>query len=207
MNFSDRFQELLSRTSMTISTISDETKIPKSSISKYLSGQLEPKQTNLKKIADFFDVSPVWLMGEDVPMYKIGGIDDIFPYRPHKVPMVGEIACGEPIYASEEHGEFVETDQRADFCLRCKGDSMINAKISNGDTVFLRRQDVVENGEIAAVIIGDEVTLKRVFYYQDENMIILRAENPLYHDLVYRGIDLDKIKIIGKALYCQTKIV
>jgi len=205
--FTKRLSEIIDRKSITPADLSKKSGVSKGLISKYLNGFAEPKQDNLKKLADALDVSTAWLMGENVPQNKINDIGDIFPYRGVKVPMLGEIACGEPIYASEEHGEFVDTESPADFCLRCKGDSMINAKINNGDTVFLRRQDAVDNGEVAAVIIGDEVTLKRVYYYPDNDLMILKAENPLFKDMIFQGRELEGIKVIGKALYCQTKII
>ena len=118
--------------------------------------------------------------------------------------MEGEIACGEPIYANREYETYVEAsaDIDADFCLRAKGDSMINARIFDGDVVFIKSQPDVENGEIAAVRIGDEVTLKRVYKYT--NRIELRAENPLYSPLNYEGAELNEIQIIGKAVIFQS---
>ena len=205
--FTERLKDIVNKKGISPANLAKKSGVSKGLISKYLNGFAEPKQDNLKKLADALDVSAAWLMGENVPQNKINDMEDIFPYNGIKVPMLGEIACGEPIYAEEEYGEFVNTDTPADFCLRCKGDSMINAKINNGDTVFLRRQDVVDNGEVAAVIIGDEVTLKRVYYYPDNNLMILRAENPLFKDMIFQGRELENIKIIGKALYCQTKII
>ncbi len=89
---------------------------------------------------------------------------------------------------------------RADFCLHCQGDSMINARILDGDVVYIREQPEMKNGEIAAVWIDEEVTLKRVMYYPQKNMLILRAENPKYEDLIYTNAELNQIKIIGKAV-------
>ncbi|MBR3866113.1 MAG: XRE family transcriptional regulator, partial [Clostridia bacterium] len=88
----------------------------------------------------------------------------------------------------------------------CKGDSMINARIFDGDTVFIREQDMVENGEIAAVVIGDEATLKRVYYYPEDGKMVLAAENSAYSPLVYQGAELEQIRIIGKAIAFQSNI-
>ena len=92
----------------------------------------------------------------------------------------------------------VNDDTRADFALRCAGDSMINARIFNGNLVFIRRQDDVENGEIAAVIIGDEATLKRVYKYP--NRLELRPENPTFPVLNFEGTRLNEVRIVGKAV-------
>lgn len=100
----------------------------------------------------------------------------------------------------------LKTDIRADFCLRACGDSMINARIYDGDIVFIREQPMVEKGEIAAVIINDEATLKRVYYYPEQNKIILNPENPAYEPFVYVGEELNSIRILGKAIAFQSDV-
>ena len=118
-----------------------------------------------------------------------------------KVPLLGTIACGEPILAVENIENYVNMPESINgtFALRCKGDSMINARIFDGDLVFIRQQPDVENGEIAAVLIDDEATLKKVYKYK--NRIELRPENPTMSVLEYEGEEIDKIKILGKAVY------
>ena len=93
----------------------------------------------------------------------------------------------------------------ADFCLEAKGDSMINARIFDGDIVFIKQQPDVENGEIAAVVMGDDATLKRVYKY--DGTIQLRAENPMYAPMTFTGEQLNNIRIIGKAVAFQSRIV
>ena len=117
-----------------------------------------------------------------------------------KIPLLGTIACGEPIYADENIEEYlpVPEDVNADFCLRCKGDSMIGARIHDGDVVYIHAQDTVDNGQIAAVIIGDEATLKRV--YISDRTIMLAAANEAYAPLVYVGPEAEKVRIIGRAV-------
>lgn len=117
-----------------------------------------------------------------------------------KKPRLGTIACGEPILAVEDATEFddVPDDVSCDFTLLCKGDSMINARIFDGDVVYIRQQDMVDNGEIAAVLIDDEATLKRVHIYPDH--ILLSPENPMYQPLVYWGEEMNAIRILGKAV-------
>lgn len=134
--------------------------------------------------------------------------DNIAPVHLKKFPMLGEIACGEPIWAEEdkEHYVMAGMDIQADFCLTAKGDSMINARINDGDIVFIRQQQIVENGEIAAVIIGDEATLKRWYYYPDDNKLMLVAENPKYPPLMYINEELDTVRCLGKAVYFMSVI-
>lgn len=123
---------------------------------------------------------------------------------PHlsKKPRLGTIACGKPILAVEDAEAFDDVPDtfECDFTLLCKGDSMINARIFDGDIVYIRQQPEVENGEIAAVRIGDEATLKKVYYTPGSDRITLRACNPMYQDLEYEGGSLDEIEILGKAI-------
>ena len=126
------------------------------------------------------------------------------------IPQIGTVTCGEPILAVEEYESNNEIPAswfgRGElFILRAKGDSMINARIFDGDIVFIQEQPDVENGEIAAVIIEDEATLKRVYKYG--NSIELRAENPIYKPINYNGFELERIKILGKAVAFQSNII
>ena len=125
-----------------------------------------------------------------------------------KKPRLGTIACGKPILAVEEAEEFdlVPDHFECDFTLLCQGDSMINARIFDGDLVYIRQQPSVENGEIAAVRIGDEATLKKVYYTPGSSRITLRACNPLYADLEYEGDSLNDIEILGKAVAFTSRI-
>ena len=161
----------------------------------------------VEKLATALGTTPSALMGWSG--VDLGGFDNLAPLTKKAVPMLGEIACGAPIFATEERGEFatVEGDLAADFCLRAHGDSMIGARIFDGDIVFIRSQSSVENGEIAAVIIDDEATLKRVYYYPTEGKLILSPENPRYAPLVFIGEELEHIRILGKAVAFQSRIV
>ena len=143
------------------------------------------KMSTLRKIAVACGVSVGYIVGEE------SAVDErmpsnIFPITRRRFPLLGEIACGEPILASEDHETYIEAsaDIKADFCLRAKGDSMIGARILDGDIVFIREQPTVNNGEIAAVIIDNEATLKRVYYYPDKNKLVLNPENNRYEPLV-----------------------
>ena len=185
----------------------------RSSINKIELDQRNLTQSKIKAIADALETTPAYIMGWEEREQKpddrnLGAFDNIFPITTKRVPFLGSIACGEPVYANEEHELYVEVgaDIHADFCLRAAGDSMIGARIHDGDIVFIRRQEPVENGEIAAVIIGDEATLKRVNYYPDKNLLILHAENPSYKDLIYTDAELSQIVILGKAVAFQSLV-
>lgn len=145
---------------------------------------------------------------DELPHIKLSDFPNIKPIHLKRFPMLGSIACGEPIFADEDRESFVMADMDigADFCLTAKGDSMINARIYDGDVVFIKQTDVVENGEIAAVIIEDEATLKRVYYDRENNILQLVAENPKYKPLVYRDEQLDTVHILGKAVYFMSAL-
>lgn len=125
-----------------------------------------------------------------------------------KIPIIGEIACGKPIFAAEEFGEFVELPIgiKADFAVWAKGNSMTGARINDGDLVFCKSTEIVENGKIAAIIIDDEATLKRFYYYKNKDLVILKPENPEYEDMIYTGQEIDAIKVLGQAVSFQSII-
>lgn len=171
--------------------------------SQWNKGTTEISNKNLKKIADFFGV-PVSYLVDDANRGTPQEADAIPPgFSPMPematVPVVGRIACGTPILAEQniECEVCVPSRWRATFSLVCKGDSM-EPKIHDGDLVAIRKQPEVENGEIAAVRIGEEATLKRVFRH--ENMLELRAENPSFPSIILVGADMETVMIEGKAV-------
>jgi repressor LexA len=186
----------------------------RSSVNKIETGGRDIPRSQIKRIAEILDVSPISLLGfEDEkptdPLTELTAqFDNIKPVQLKRFPMLGEIACGEPIWADEDHESYVMADMdiKADFCLRAKGDSMINARIFDGDIVFIKEMPIVENGDIAAVIIDNEATLKRFYYDKENNYLQLIAENPLYKPLVYRNEQLDEIRVLGKAVYFMSAL-
>lgn len=127
--------------------------------------------------------------------------DNLLPLpKTKKIPLLGDIACGCPILAEENIEALIAAPEHlhADFILKCKGDSMVNARIYDGDLVYIRQQADVDNGQIAAVLIGDSATLKRVYKYT--NKVVLQAENNAYEPLIYIDNELEEIKILGLAV-------
>jgi repressor LexA len=173
----------------------------KSIVSRYENNIHTPKRfTIVEQIADFFGVSISYMAGKSDN--KFGGEENC-----KKLPVIGTIAAGTPIFAQEniESYEYVPDNFHADFCLRVKGDSMINARILDGDIVYIRKQPDVNNGEIAAVLIdNEEATLKRV--YKLNGTIILRAENPNYKDIIITKKDSKDVRILGKAVFFKSEV-
>lgn len=186
----------------------------RTSINKIETGARDIPRSQIKQIAEILGVSPITLLGlddekpADPIQTLIDTYDNILPLTRRRFPMLGEIACGEPIFACEDRENFVMADMdiRADFCLRAKGDSMVGARIDDGDIVFIRQMPIVDNGEIAAVIINDEATLKRVYYYPEKAKLILSPENPKYEPFVYIGEELDHVRILGQAVYFMSAL-
>lgn len=137
----------------------------------------------------------------DIPDYP-----NVHQIGKKRLPVLGSVACGEPIYMAEEKEVYVDstTDVHADFILIAKGDSMTGARINDGDIVFVHQQPEVENGEIAVVAIDDEATLKRFYKYND--MILLKAENPEYKDMIFTPEDHKEVRVLGKAVAFQSDV-
>lgn len=183
-------------------------KFKPSTFSDWVNAKTYPRIDKIEMLANYFGIEKSDLV-EDKSNDDSDYINNIYKIDKIKLPFLGSVACGEPIYADENRESYimVGTDIHADFCLQCKGDSMINARIHDGDIVFVRKQDIVNNGEIAVVIIDDEATLKRFYYYKEQNMVILRPENNKYQDIVLTGEELEKVKVIGKAVAFQSDVI
>lgn len=200
---SDRIKSLIEQSDKTYLELERITGIKKSSLQRYASGATQKIPLDaIEKLSQTFGVSQSYLMGwsdspEDSILTPIDGITSI---KKKRLPLLGDIACGEPIYADECFNGYVAADEdlEADFCLRCKGDSMVGARIFDGDIVFIRRQPDVDDGQIAAVYIDGEATLKRV--YKFPGRLILRAENPSFAPIEVTESSCDTVLILGRAV-------
>jgi len=204
--FAHRLREGLDVREMTQAELAKRSGISKSSISRYIKGDWEGKQSAVYELAKALGVTEAWLMGYDVPMESDMALAVPPGFEPLprtiKRPLVGSIACGEPITAEENIEDYVDVpeDAHCDFCLRCKGDSMIDAGIHDGDVVYIHIQPEVENGQIAAVRVDGEATLKRVFWDSDNQVLQLVPANSSYMPKVYSGQALESVHIEGRAV-------
>lgn len=215
--FRDRLEEALQIRGISPAELSRISGVNEGAISQYRSGAYKASQRSLEKLSKALRVSIPWLMGGDVPMetpaelrtdfdvFAVNGVSQLPKMR--SIPLVGSIACGQPLLAEQNIEGYagVPEDIHADFALRCKGDSMIGARIYDGDIVYIRQQPDVEDGEIAAVLIDNEATLKRV-YKIGSDRLELRAENPSFATLRYQGEELNTVRIMGKAVYFTSMV-
>ena len=196
-SFSVVLRQILDERNIKQSDLSRLTGINKSSISEYLSNNYQPKYKNILKIARALNLSPTIFLNTTAQV----------DFEEKNIPILGHIAAGLPILAQENIEGYMPVDNnaQADFCLKIKGDSMINARIYDGDIVYIKEQPTVENGEIAAVLINDSATLKRV-YKLDDNIVQLRSENPKYKPMNFSLDNCDEFRILGKAIALYTKL-
>ncbi len=214
MDLNEKIKARRQQLGLTLEEVAKAVGVSPSSIQRYESGSIKNmRRDKIKKLSDILKCSPEYLMGWDTEKTFTSldpfQYENILPIETKKFPLLGEIACGEPIFANEDRESYVLAGSgiKADFCLKAHGDSMKGARILDGDIVFIKQQDMVENGEIAAVIIGDTATLKRVFYYKDKNLLILKPENSSFDDQIYTNEELDQIKILGKAVAFQSDMI
>lgn len=171
----------------------------KSMIAKIEKGLIDLPQSKIALFANVLQTTQSALMGweEDTSVFKHNNVVPVPEMR--QVPLfVGGIACGDPLFVTDET-EYISVPKhiKADFAVVCKGDSMINARINDGDIVYIKQQPVVNNGQIAAVLIDDSATLKKV--YLEKNRLTLMAANPDYPPMIFTGEELENIKILGLA--------
>lgn len=207
MTTGERMKQRRKEIGFSAEKVAERLGVSPATIYRYEKGDIEKVPVDsLAELAKILQTTPAYLMGwEEQPTPKPTSPAPIPPgFMPmpkmKKVPLIGAIACGDPITAlqNREGDVDVPEDVRCDFALKCHGDSMVGAGIHDGDVVYIHIQPDVENGEIAAVRIGDEATLKRVYLHTD--YIELRPENPAFESIIRRKEDMNDVHIEGKAV-------
>lgn len=196
----EQIRKLRKKKGLTMRQAASDLGMPYTTYVNYEKGLREPNSEKLLRIAEYFGVSVDVLLGREAP-------EGFLPLpQTEKIPLLGTIACGEPILAVQNIEDRVDKPAfiRADFALKCRGDSMINARIFDGDIVYIHSQPTVENGEIAAVLIDGEATLKRLYCYPGR--LELRPENPLFPVLNFECSEMNRVRVIGKAVAFTAKI-
>ena len=196
MKFHERLKYLRKKDDYTQDELAKKIGVTAGAIGLYEQGRREPDNLLLQKLASIFGVSVDYLLGFN---------DFESNILSFAVPILGKVACGEPIFSPEFADVYTTIDSKlnVDFALVATGDSMTDAGISDGDIVLIKQQPTVETGEIAAVSINDEVTLKRVYYYPEANKLVLQPANPNYPPMIYLDAELSNVHILGKAIAVQ----
>ena len=206
--FSNNLRRLIDVSGKTQKDVADAIGVSQQIMNVWARGKAIPRMGKIQRLADYFGVEKSDLIDEKPEVPSIPDYSNIFPLQRARVPLPGPIACGEPIFCNEDRESYVEagTDVRADFCLKARGDSMTGARIMDGDIVFIQKDAELVSGQIYAVAIDDEATLKRVYYDEATQELRLLAENPKYPTMVYTGEKLDHVHILGKAIAFQSDV-
>lgn len=201
--FAERLQQALDAADKTQTDVSRALGFSKSMMSLYVNARSMPESDRLYRIAEYLNVDAAWLFGATVNPdgTAIDSVDrtEFFKVQKHMIPLLGNIACGQPILADDQIESYIDPeDVNADFALHAKGDSMIGDGIRDGDVIYVRQQNDVNQGDIAVVMIDDEATLKHVYKHQGE--VQLYASNVKYPPISVRESDGKNVAILGKAV-------
>ena len=196
-----KIKELRTALGITQQELGDMIGVQKAAINKYETGiVVNLKRSTIAKLADALHTTPAYLMGwesEPAAFSLPSNVTPISEMHMQRVPMLGEIAAGVPIMAEEDYETFVDTPIRCDFALTVRGDSMEPTYL-NGDVVYIRRQDDVDEGQVAAVVVDGDATLKHVYHIR--NGVQLVSDNPRYSPMIFTLPDCDSIRILGKVM-------
>ena len=204
MTTGERMKQRRKEIGFSAEKVAERLGVSPATIYRYEKGDIEKVPVDsLAELAKILQTTPAYLMGwEEQPEPKKPIIPPGFEPMPKmkKVPLIGSIACGTPITAEQNIEKLVDVPEniRCDFSLTCHGDSMVAAGIHDRDVVYIHIQPEVENGQIAAVRIGEEATLKRVYY--SGGTLTLMPANPAYAPMIYTGPALNDVHIEGKAV-------
>ncbi|MBR6766759.1 MAG: helix-turn-helix domain-containing protein [Clostridia bacterium] len=203
----ERIRELRMQRRMTQQELGEKIGVKKAAINKYETGLVvNLKRSTIGLLAEALGVSPGYLMGwtDDVQgevspelMAMPSNVAPMEGMHMQRIPMLGKIAAGRPIMAVEDYTTWVAGPIRADFCLTIEGDSM-RPNYLPGDVVYIRQQPDVLDGQVAAVIIDDEATLKHVYHRPDGLTLI--SDNPAYPPMIYTRENSDSLRILGLAI-------
>ena len=206
MTIGERIKKRRIELGLSVDQLADRLGKNRATVYRYESNEIEKFPTTVvEPLAKALNTSPGYLMGWSDNDSMVS-FPNVHPIGTKRFPVLSSVACGEPILMQDEKEVYVDvsSDIAADYVLIAKGDSMTGARINDGDIVFIRKQPTVENGEIAAVAIGDEATLKRFYKYGD--LVVLRAENPAFEEMQFRPEDGKDVRVLGKAVAFQSNL-
>lgn len=204
MHVGDLIRQKRTELNMTQEQLGNLLGVNRAAINKWETGRVTNlKRETIKKLSEIFQISPALLVEPE---------QSSIPISPHIHPLpqmkqwkvLGGTACGQPIFKPlEDVSVFAPSNIDADYVFECTGDSMINARIFDGDIVFVKEEEV-KDGQIGVVRIDDEYTLKRVYHGPD--YLELRAENPMYPPIIIRG-EQTNAEIVGRAVQFLSRVI
>lgn len=206
MDIGARIKRLREGLGLTLEQVGEYVGVNKATVQRYESGEIDIKRNVAIKLSEVLHADPAYIMGwTEEPVSNVIPMPNL-----QRVPRLGAIACGKPILAEQNIEDYDQVPDfvKCDFTLICRGDSMINARIHDGDIVCIKEQPEVESGQIAAVLVegeyDSEATLKRVRLA--EGRITLWPENPAYAPLDFTGDDVNRVRILGLATHFISKV-
>ena len=195
MQFGDNLKSIREKHGMTLDEMARNLGTTKQALSRYERGERTPKITAAAKFAEVLGVSLEDLMGNmDLLPSSVMQIKDILQ---QSVPLIGEVAAGQPITAEESYDVYVDSPVKADYALRVKGDSM-NPTYLDGDVVYIRMVESVPEGTVAVVLLDNDACLKHVYYIP--NGVQLVSDNPAYPPMICTWPEYDNIRVLGKVV-------
>lgn len=204
-NISENLKYYMKQNNLNNRELADILNVSESTVGKWLLEKTVPRMGVIEQLARYFNIDKSDLIEKKI--INLEDFEDIKIIKKFKdVPILGEIACGEAIFCNANYEDMFRMDvdlDDPDFCLKARGDSMIDVGINDGDLVFFKSTPVVENGKIAAVILDDTITLKR--FFKNNNEIILRPENKFFSPIIIREEDCIRIEVIGEMIGLYSK--
>lgn len=208
MTIGERIKFLRDKAGLTQDELGQKIGTTKQTIFKYESGIVSNIPLDkLEQLAKALGANPAYLMGwEPSPSSSISGA---FPYSPtRRIPILGRISAGLPLYAEQNIEGYTYIDLPGDaeyFGLIVRGDSMDAAGIKDGYTLIVRRQEDVENGDIAVVLVnGQDATVKRLYRTADMITLMPQSTNPAHMPQIYNAKDVE-IRVQGKVVEVKFK--
>lgn len=201
MTIGDKIKIQRKRLGLTQTELGEKLGVKTNAVSKWECNRVEDIPTSkIKAMAVLFEVPPSYLIDDDSLPPSAAPID--LTSR-HRIPILGRIAAGLPLYAEQNIEGYTLTDLNGGaeyFALLVTGDSMNAARIEDGDVIIVRRQDEVENGELAVVMVGDDDATVKRFYSTDSTVTLMpQSRNPIHQPQIY-DLEKTKIKVLGKVV-------
>ncbi len=202
MTVGEKIKTLRKSLGLTQTELGQRVGVQKNAVSKWECGRVEDIPTStIKLLANLFNVPASYLIDDDISPVT----SPLLPLpRMKRWQVLGGTACGQPLFKPlEDASVLAPADIDADFVFQCVGDSMINARIFDGDTVFVKEGEVPD-GQIGVVRVGEEYTLKRIYHGAD--YLELRSENPMYPPIIIRG-EQENAEIVGRAVQFLSRVI